>query len=305
VTVGEAIRAAAEALLPVSDTARLDAELLMAHALGTTRSDMLLGAMRDPAPAGFTALVERRSGHEPVAYITGRQEFYGLTLTVTPATLIPRGDSETLVEAAREAFEGRPAPQRILDLGTGSGALLLAAMSVWPEAKGVGVERDPEAVFVAMANAKQTGINAAPDPARMESERQRLAAAGFFPSAVAHVGGRAGFRVLDWHKRGWRTHLGTFDLILCNPPYVESTAALDRQVAAFEPATALFAGPEGLDDYRILIPQIRALMNPQAIAIFEIGANQADAVTTLATDAGFSVTLHRDLAGRPRALVLA
>ncbi|MBI1402993.1 MAG: peptide chain release factor N(5)-glutamine methyltransferase [Porphyrobacter sp.] len=303
-TVGEAIRAAAEALATVSDTARLDAELLMAHALGMTRSDMLLKAMRDPAPAGLAALVERRAGHEPVAYITGEAEFYGLTLKVTPATLIPRGDSETLIEAAREAFQGRPAPQRILDLGTGSGALLLAAMSVWGDAEGMGVERDPDAAFVAMANAERTHINTAPDPAELERQRQKLADAGFFPSTVAYVGKRARFRVLDWRKRGWRAHLGTFDLVLCNPPYVEADGALDRQVADFEPDTALFAGPEGLDDYRILIPQLRALMNPGAVSVFEIGANQAEAVTALAEAAGFTVELRRDLAGRPRALIL-
>ncbi|MBA4082509.1 MAG: peptide chain release factor N(5)-glutamine methyltransferase, partial [Erythrobacter sp.] len=99
-TVGEAIRAAAETLAPVIDTARLDAELLMAHLFGCTRSELLLRHMRDPAPPGFAALVERRTGHEPVAYITGSQEFYGLPFIVTPATLIPRGDSETLVAAA-------------------------------------------------------------------------------------------------------------------------------------------------------------------------------------------------------------
>ncbi|MEE4317010.1 MAG: peptide chain release factor N(5)-glutamine methyltransferase, partial [Erythrobacter sp.] len=97
---------------------------------------------------------------------------------------------------------------------------------------------------------------------------------------------------------------GTFDLILCNPPYVEDGAALDRQVRDFEPATALFAGPDGLDDYRVLIPQLRALMNSGAVAILEIGANQAEPVTALAEAAGFAVNLHRDLAERPRALVL-
>ncbi len=303
-TVGEAIRAAAARLADTSDTARLDAELLMAHALRVSRSDMLLRAMRDPAPGSFAALVERRAAHEPVAYIAGWTEFYGLTLAVTPDTLIPRGDSETLVEAAREAFATRPAPQRILDLGTGSGALLLAALSVWHEAEGIGVERNPDAAFVAMANAKRTGINAPPDPAELERQREQLAEAGFSPAGVAYVGGRAGFRVLDWRKRSWRAQLGTFDLVLCNPPYVEDGAALEPDVRDFEPPSALFAGPEGLDNYRVLIPQLRALMTPGGITILEIGAEQAEAVGALAAAAGFAVELRRDLAGRPRALAL-
>jgi len=274
-TVGEAIRAAAEALAPVSDTARLDAELLIAHALGLTRSDMLLKAMRDPAPPGCPALVERRAAHEPVAYITGAVEFYGLTLKVTPATLIPRSDSETLVEAAREAFADRPGPERILDLGTGSGALLLAAMSIWQSAEGLGLDRSEAAVAVARANAASLGMAA-----------------------------RAQLCPGDWHAPGWSAALGTFDLILCNPPYVEVDADLNPQVRDFEPASALFAGLEGLDDYRILIPQLRALMNPDGVAILEIGANQGEAVSSLASAAGFAVALRRDLGRRARALVL-
>jgi release factor glutamine methyltransferase len=302
--VGEAIRAGAERLAATSDTARLDAELLMAHALGLTRSNMLLKAMRDPAPEGFAALVDRRAAHEPVAYITGETEFYGLTLNVTPATLIPRGDSETLIEAAREVFAERAAPQKILDLGTGSGALLLAALSLWPTAQGIGIERDPFAAFVALDNARKTGLNAAPDPAKIEQEQARIAALGLTPSAASYAGGRAGFRVLDWHKRGWRAHLGTFDLILCNPPYVEADAALEPQVRDFEPASALFAGPEGLDDYRVLIPQLVKLLAPGGVAIFEIGHTQAEAVSAIAAAAGFSASLCHDLAGRPRALIL-
>ena len=135
-TVALAIREAAEALAAVSDTPRLDAELLMAHVLGVTRSDMLLRAITDPVPAGIAAFVVRRLRHEPVAYILGHQEFYGLNLIVTPDVLIPRGDSETLIEAARNSMAERP-PARILDLGTGSGALLLAALSLWPAASGV------------------------------------------------------------------------------------------------------------------------------------------------------------------------
>ncbi len=271
-TVGEAIRAAAEALAPVSDTARLDAELLMAHLFGVTRSELLLRHMRDPAPPGFSALVERRSGHEPVAYITGRQEFYSLPFIVTPATLIPRGDSETLVEAALAA---KPDAARVLDLGTGSGALLLAVLAHCREGQGVGIDRSPEALVVAARNAEQLGLRP-----------------------------QADFQQGDWHAAGWADGLGTYDLILCNPPYVESTAALDAQVRDFEPASALFAGPEGLDDYRVLIPQLRALMTPQALAILEIGANQTEAVSALAVASGFAVELRRDLAGRARALVL-
>jgi release factor glutamine methyltransferase len=271
-TVGDAIRAAAERLAATSDTARLDAELLMAHAIGHSRSDMLLRAMRDAAPPGFDALVERRAGHEPVAYITGTAEFYGLELKVAPATLIPRGDSETLVEAALTL---KPGALRVLDLGTGSGALLLAVLAHLGQAEGLGFDQSEAALAVARANAEALGL--AP---------------------------RARFVAGDWHAAGWAQGLGTFDLVLCNPPYVEAEAALDRQVAEYEPATALFAGPEGLDDSRVLIPQLRALMNPQARAILEIGANQGEAVSALAAAAGFAAELRRDLGGRPRALVL-
>lgn len=271
-TAGEAIRAAAEALAPVSDTARLDAELLMAHLFGVTRSELLLRHMRDPEPAGFAALVERRALHEPVAYITGRQEFYGLPFIVTPATLIPRADSETLVEAALAA---KPDAARVLDLGTGSGALLLAILAYLREAEGVGIDRSAAAIAVAQRNAEQLGLR-----------------------PLAH------FLEGDWHKPEWADGLGTFDLILCNPPYVEAGAALDVQVRDFEPATALFAGPEGLDDYQVLIPQLGGLLAPGGLAVFEIGHRQGDAVSAMATAAGFSTELRRDLGGRPRALVL-
>ncbi len=271
-SAGGAIRAAAERLAATSDTARLDAELLMAHALGMTRSEMLLKAMQGPAPEDFAALVERRAGHEPVAYITGEAEFYGLTLKVTPATLIPRGDSETLVEAAlAEAGEAG----RALDLGTGTGALLLAVLAMREGWQGVGIDASPGALTVAEGNAAALGL-----------------------------AGRSAWHLRSWREEGWADGLGNFDLVLCNPPYVEEDAALDRQVRDFEPASALFAGPEGLDDYRILIPQLRGLMKDAARAILEIGANQADAVSALARAAGFATELRRDLAGRARAVLL-
>lgn len=272
-TVGEAIRAAAERLAPGSDTARLDAELLMAHLFGVSRSELLLRHMRDPAPPGFAALIERRAVHEPVAYITGEAEFYGLPLTVTPATLIPRGDSETLIEAALQHAGARG---RALDLGTGAGALLLAVLANRPGWAGVGIDASPEALAVAEGNAEALGL-----------------------------AGRSAWHVRSWRAPGWADDLGTFDLVLCNPPYVEDTADLDPQVRDHEPHSALFAGPEGLDDYRVLIPQLRALMNEAALAVLEIGANQAEAVGALADASGFATALRRDLAGRARALLLS
>lgn len=273
-TVADAIRTAAERLSATSDTARLDAELLMAHALGVPRSQVLLQRMRDSEPAGFASLVERRAGYEPVAYITGHQQFYGLDLAVTPAVLIPRGDSETLIEAAREHFAGL-APERVLDLGTGSGALLLAALSIFPQATGAGIDASPAALGIAAANALRLGMD----------RRARLVER-------------------DWEERGWIEGLGRSDLILCNPPYVEDDAPLDASVRDYEPAAALFAGSDGLDAYRVLIPQLRALMAEHAITILEIGYRQADSVGEIAHAEGFSAELRRDLAGRRRALIL-
>ena len=275
-TIAQALRQAAAAIEATSDTPRLDAELLMAEALGVSRSDLLLRHMGDAVPQGFTPLLERRLEHEPVAYILGHQEFYGLDLEVTPAVLIPRADSETLIEAARTAF-GERMPQTILDLGTGSGALLLAALSLWPTAEGLGIDRSMEALLVARRNA---GRHARPPIAARFIQR-------------------------DWTKPAWRAQIGPFDLIFANPPYVEVGATLSPSVRDHEPAGALFAGPDGLDDYRILIPELPALLAAHGIALLEIGATQAEAVAATAAQAGFSAKLHRDLGGRPRALELS
>lgn len=302
VTVADALRDAATRLAHVTDTARLDAELLMAHALGTTRSEVLLRQMRAPVPEGFAELVARRARHEPVAYITGHQEFYGLDLEVTPAVLIPRADSETLIEAAREACAER-APSRILDLGTGSGALLLAALTVWPQAEGTGVERDPDSMIVALRNAERVGVNAPPDPAEIAAQQARLAELGMHPGAAGYLG-RARFNLGDWSRRAWARHLGSFDLVLCNPPYVEEDAMLEPSVREWEPAGALFAGAEGLDDYRLLVPQLPGLLCDGGVAVVEIGATQADQVAALAARSGFTTELRCDLGGRPRAIVM-
>jgi release factor glutamine methyltransferase len=270
--VSEAIREATARLGATSDTARLDAEVLMAHALGASRSDLLLRHMGDEAPASFAASIERRVGHEPVAYITGGQEFYGLPFQVTPDVLIPRADSETLVA---KALAARPEAIRVLDCGTGSGALLLACLAHLPAASGVGIDRSPAALAIARRNAGALGL----------AERVRMIQA-------------------DWTQPGWTEALGRFDLILANPPYVELTADLAPSVRAFEPAGALFAGPDGLDDYRLLIPQLRGLLAPQGVALIEIGATQGDAVSTIAHDCGFATSLHFDLGQRARVLQL-
>ncbi|WP_295636337.1 peptide chain release factor N(5)-glutamine methyltransferase [Novosphingobium sp.] len=271
-TIGGRLRIAAAELGEVSPSARLDVELLMAAALGVSRSDLLLRHMRDAVPASFDALYRRRLAHEPVAYILGQAEFYGLELRVTPAVLIPRADSETLIDAALAAFAAQP-PYRILDCGTGSGALLLAALAQWPGATGVGIDRSGEALAIAAENAHRLEL----------AERVRL---------LQH----------DWETQGWADDLGLFELVLANPPYVETDAPLARVVRDHEPAGALFAGPEGLDAYRILVPQLPGLLAPGGVALVEIGSSQAAAVTALAADSGLSADLHRDLAGRPRAL---
>ena len=130
---------ATQVFASVSDTPRLDAELLMAHALGVSREAMLLDALDTPAPADFEEFLIRRLAHEPVAYITGTRDFWTISLKIAPGVLIPRPDSETLIEAAVEHF-GAASPQTILDLGTGSGALLLAALAQWPRATGLGID---------------------------------------------------------------------------------------------------------------------------------------------------------------------
>ncbi|WP_155986329.1 methyltransferase, partial [Novosphingobium resinovorum] len=154
------------------------------------------------------------------------------------------------------------------------GALLLAALSVWPEAQGVAIDRSAETLAVAQTNADRHA------PA-------------------------ARLLVADWTKPGWSADLGRFDLILTNPPYVEDAAELDTSVRAFEPAGALFSGPEGLDDYRVLVPQLPGLMAPGGVAMVEIGWRQADAVAGIGAAAGLSSRVHRDLGGRDRVVAFS
>jgi release factor glutamine methyltransferase len=274
--IDAALSAATAQLSNRSDTARLDAELLMAHALGVERGQMLLQRGDLQVPDTFNALIERRVKGEPVAYIIGQQDFWDLTLKVTPDVLIPRSDSETLIEAAQAHFANREAPTKLLDLGTGSGALLLAAMSLFPGATGTGIDASEAALAIAAENAERTGRAA-----------------------------RCTYLHRSWRTDGWTGGLSQYDLILCNPPYVEAEAPLDRSVRHFEPASALFSGTDGLDDYAILIPQIPALLAPSGIAIYELGKGQLQAVSKIAKDSGLSAHARCDLAGIARALILS
>jgi len=265
-----ALADAASRLSAVSDTPRLDAELLMAHALGTTREQLLLRHLDDPMPGAFAALIDRRLAHEPIAYITGTRDFWTISLAVGPGVLIPRPDSETLIEAAIEHWPDVEAPLRILDLGTGPGTLLLAALAHWPEAQGLGVDASPEALDYARRNAE-----------------------------LLNLADRASFRLGNWADEV----SGQFDLILCNPPYIAADESLPAEVREHEPGAALFAGADGLDDYRVIATQLPRLIALGGMAAIEIGATQAAAVSALLAAQGLKVAVRRDLAGRDRCVI--
>jgi release factor glutamine methyltransferase len=268
--VREALAAAAQRLGGSSETPRLDAELLMAHALGVERNRLLLSHLQDEAPPGFEPLLTRRAAGEPIAYIVGRRAFWTIDIEVGPGALVPRPDTETLIEAAVDHF-GAAGPKRVLDLGTGPGTLLLAALHQWSEATGLGIDRSEAALALAGRNAERLGLK-----------------------------GRTTLRLGSWAEGVDEA----FDLILCNPPYIEDGAPLPRDVADWEPREALFAGPEGLDDYRSLAPEVPRLLAPRGIACFEIGAGQEPAVRQLFEAEGLAVRSRADLAGIARCLVI-
>lgn len=272
--VVESLRTATNLLTGISDTPRLDAELLMAHALGVERSALLLDPGRYEVPEVYAHLIARRMAHEPIAYILGYRDFWTLRIEVGPGVLIPRPDSETLVEAcldfARDA-RGAGWPSRVLDLGTGPGTLLLAVLSEFPEATGLGVDASEFALAFARDNAEDLGM-----------------------------ADRTAFQSGDWGD----SIVGSFDLILCNPPYIAENEQLMPDVADHEPVGALFAGADGLDDYRRIIPDLPRLLAPGGLAVLEIGATQHISVGKLAEAAGFAVACRQDLGGRDRALIL-
>ena len=269
--IARALAEAARQLSETSDTARLDAELLMAEALHIDRDRLILDPPDREPPKRFGTMVKRRNKGEPVAYITGRRAFWDIELHVGPGVLIPRPDSEVLISSAIEHFEGSAGPLRILDLGTGPGTLLLAALDLWPKATGIGIDSSRRALSYASANSRRLGFEK-----------------------------RAKLKIGDWAD-GIDEQ---FDLILCNPPYVAEDEPLDPGVAEHEPDEALFAGPEGLDSIRRIAPQIPRLLAPDGLAAVEIGAGQAEGAIELLAVGGLAARIVQDLAGRDRAVLL-
>jgi release factor glutamine methyltransferase len=269
--IDRALLDAARQLSPTSDTARLDAELLMAEALHIDRDRLILSPPDRAVPKRFWTMVKRRESGEPIAYITGRRAFWNIDLHVGPGVLVPRPDSEVLIASATEHFAGSDGPRRILDLGTGPGTLLLAALDIWPQATGLGIDASRQALSYAAANARRLRFDA-----------------------------RLKLRLGNWAERVGEG----FDLILCNPPYVAEGAELGAGVREFEPDEALFAGKAGLDAYQELAPQLPRLLNKGGLAAIEIGHEQAQAVPSLLARDGLHAQVVNDLADRPRAVLL-
>lgn len=251
-----------------------EARILLMHAIGTDPAGLLRrrgGRLTADEAARFQSMVTRRQAHEPAATIIGHREFWSLDFLVSADTLIPRPDSETVIEMALDHRRDRP-PGRILDLGTGTGCLLLSALTEFGAAWGLGVDLSPRAAAVAQANAERLGLAA-----------------------------RAAIMVGRWTDALG----GRFDLILCNPPYIPSgdVPGLMPEVAEFEPHLALDGGADGLDPYRILFRDLPQRLHPGGLALFEFGIGQAEALVALAEAASLTVLEVRpDMAGLPRVL---
>jgi release factor glutamine methyltransferase len=254
------------------DNPALDARLLLAHAMGLDQA-ALLRDRAAPVPASYQALLARRAAREPIAFILGRQGFWTLDFEVSQDTLIPRADSETLIEAVLAARPNRASVGRVLDLGTGTGCLLLSVLSEYPAAWGLGLDLSPGAASLAARNARALGM-----------------------------ADRTACVVADWAA----PITGHFDVVLSNPPYIQGDhiGGLMPEVARFEPRQALDGGPDGLDAYRALIECVPRLLAPGGLAVLELGAGQAADVVGLARCAGFSTALRTDLGGIERAVLL-
>jgi release factor glutamine methyltransferase len=258
------------------DTPDLDARLIVGHALGLDHADLVHESERLVAPralAGIEALATRRLAGEPVARIVGVKEFWGLSLAVTPVVLVPRPETETVVETALTRLDAagrREGPLRIADLGTGSGAILLALLHELPLAIGIGTDCSLGAIETARENARQLGL-----------------------------GERAAFVACDFGAALG----GGLDLVVTNPPYIASAviATLAREVRDFDPIVALDGGADGLAAYRTIVTDAGRLLAPGGFLVMEVGVGQADAVSALAGTAGLTaIATTADLAGIPR-----
>lgn len=268
--VREALADAAAALAPVSPTARLDADVLLQHVLGRDRAWLRThddAALEAAAQARFAALLARRRRGEPVAYLTGRRGFWSLELDVSPATLIPRPETELLVEWALELLP-RPAAAAVLDLGTGSGAIALAVKQERPACTVTGVDASPEALALARHNGARLGL------------------------------------AVHWQHSDWFAALAgqRFALVLANPPYIaEDDPHLTQGDLCFEPRQALVAGEQGLAALRQIAAQAPVHLEPGGWLLLEHGHDQGAAVRALLTQQGFAqVATRRDLGGRER-----
>jgi release factor glutamine methyltransferase len=260
------------------DNVRFEARLLLSHATGLT-IEQLISRGPDAAPAAAAAtlreLTARRVRREPMAYILGEREFWGLPFKVSPAVLIPRPDSETVIETVIDLLPDRSRKLRILDLGLGSGCLLLTLLREYPQATGVGIDASEAALAVARGNAEALGV----------APRARLSSG-------------------DWRQAGWSDRLeGPFDLLVSNPPYIESAAVegLMPEVAAHEPRLALDGGADGLAAYRIIASEAPRLVVPGGWAVVEAGEGQAPDIAALFGAAGLTPKPPRqDLGGIAR-----
>jgi release factor glutamine methyltransferase len=252
------------------DNPRADARLLLAHVLKVGRDQTLAATPTPDQTTQFAALVARRAGREPFAYIAGRREFWSLDFEVGPGVLVPRPDTETLIEEALRLVPDRNAALRIADLGAGSGAILVAALKEFPNATGIGFESSQPAFAYAAANA-----------ARL-------------------IGARAQVR-----QTGWEQAQGPFDLVFSNPPYIPSgeIESLEPEVAGYEPRTALDGGPDGLEAYRALAGLLPGLLRQGGHSLLEIGLGQEIAVAPLFRGLEL-LRIAPDLSGVPRCVIL-
>ncbi|MBM6593407.1 peptide chain release factor N(5)-glutamine methyltransferase [Microvirga pudoricolor] len=259
------------------ETAALDARLLLLHALGIGATELVMRPDEPVTPAqgsALAALTARRLTHEPMARILGEREFWGLPFRLSPETLVPRPDTETVVATALELFPEWDRPLRIVDLGTGSGCILVSLLHERPRSHGVGVDLSPGALRTARRNAVLNG-----------------------------VGDQARFLASNWAD----AVSGTFDLVVSNPPYIASAVVetLDAEVRHHDPRLALDGGPDGLEPYRILFREAPRLLKAGGAMVLEIGYDQAEAISRLAGAAGLEiVALRHDLGGNPRCVAV-